>query len=115
MTKCDNEGRCPAEYTLGMIGGRWKVLILYRLFGGPHRFSELRRAVPRCTQKMLTQQLREMEAHGLLTRKVYAQVPPRVDYTLTPRGKSLKPIVDAMCRWGMAKGRGKSTTGQGTA
>jgi DNA-binding HxlR family transcriptional regulator len=88
-----------------LIGGRWKVVILHRLFEGPHRFSELRRRVAGVTPKMLTQQLREMEAAGLLTRKVYAQVPPRVEYALTPLGKSVKPIVDAMCRWGSRRGR----------
>jgi DNA-binding HxlR family transcriptional regulator len=97
--------RCPAEHALGLIGGRWKVVILYRLFDGPLRFSELRRAIPGVTQKVLTQQLREMEADGLLTRKVYAQVPPKVEYTLTPLGKSLRPIVDAMCKWGSRRGK----------
>ena len=97
--------RCPAEPALGVIGGRWKVVILYRLFDGPRRFSELRRAIPSVTQKVLTQQLREMEGDGLLTRKVFAQVPPRVEYALTPLGKSLKPVVDSMCRWGGRRGK----------
>ena len=91
---------CPAESTLEVIGGRWKILILYRLFDRPHRFSELRRALGRCTQKMLIQQLREMEADGLVRRKVFAQVPPKVEYSLTPRGRTLKPVVEAMCAWG---------------
>ena len=90
---------CPAEYTLGVIGGRWKVPILYYLFTGTKRFSELRRLLPGITQKMLAQQLRELESHGLLSRKVYPQVPPKVEYTLTERGQSLKPIVSAMCKW----------------
>jgi len=91
---------CPAESTLQVIGGRWKILILYRLFDRPHRFSELKRALTGCTQKMLIQQLREMETDGLVRRKVFAQVPPKVEYSLTPRGRTLKPIVDAMCAWG---------------
>ena len=91
---------CPAEPALAVIGGRWKILILYRLFDRPYRFSELKRAVGGCTQKMLIQQLREMEADGLVRRKVFAQVPPKVEYSLAPRGRTLKPIVDAMCKWG---------------
>jgi DNA-binding HxlR family transcriptional regulator len=100
----DDGPRCPAEACLHAIGGRWKVLILWRLFRGTRRFSELRRDVPGVTQKMLTQQLRELEADGLLKRKVYAQVPPKVEYSLTPRGESLKPVIDAMCRWGSGRG-----------
>jgi DNA-binding HxlR family transcriptional regulator len=92
---------CPAEATLAVIGGRWKVPILYHLFGGVKRFSELQRALPGVTQKMLTQQLRELERDGVVRRTVYAQVPPKVEYSLTPRGESLKPVVKAMCRWGM--------------
>ena len=91
---------CPAESALAVIGGRWKILILYRLFERAHRFSELKRALRNCTQKMLIQQLREMEADGIVRRKVFAQVPPKVEYSLTPRGRTLKPVVDAMCKWG---------------
>lgn len=91
---------CPAEMTLRVIGGRWKVLLLYHLFQGVQRFSELRRSVPGITPKMLTQQLREMERDGIVSRTVYPQVPPKVEYRLTPRGESLKPVVNAMCRWG---------------
>jgi DNA-binding HxlR family transcriptional regulator len=91
---------CPAEVTLVVIGGRWKVLILYELFQGVRRFSELLRALSGITQKMLTQQLREMERDGIVSRTVYPQVPPKVEYRLTPRGESLKPVVSAMCRWG---------------
>lgn len=92
--------RCPAEFTLAMIGGRWKIPLIFHLLGGAKRFSELSRALGGVTQKMLTQQLREMERHGLVERKIYAQVPPKVEYSLTPLGRSLKPVVDAMCRWG---------------
>jgi DNA-binding HxlR family transcriptional regulator len=91
---------CPAQRTLDVIGGRWKVPIVYHLFEKTRRFSELRRALPGCTQKMLTQQLRELERDGVVKRKVYAQVPPKVEYSLTEMGRSLKPIINAMCRWG---------------
>jgi DNA-binding HxlR family transcriptional regulator len=96
---------CPAEVTLAVIGGRWKVPILYHLSRGTKRFSELQRAVRGVTQKVLTQQLREMEADGVVERTVYPQVPPRVEYRLTPRGQSLKPVVEAMCRWGSGQAR----------
>lgn len=91
---------CPAEYTLSVIGGRWKVLILWKLFQGEQRFSALFRTMHGPTQKMLTQQLRELERDGLVHRQVYAQVPPKVEYSLTPLGMSLKPVVNAMCDWG---------------
>jgi DNA-binding HxlR family transcriptional regulator len=96
--------KCPAEFTLAMIGGRWKIPLIFHLLGGAKRFSELFRALTGVTQKMLTQQLREMERHGLVQRQVYAQVPPKVVYSLTPLGRSLKPVVDAMCRWGELHG-----------
>jgi DNA-binding HxlR family transcriptional regulator len=92
---------CPAEITLAVIGGRWKVLILFQLFQGVKRFSELERALTGITQKMLTQQLREMERDGIVQRTVYPQVPPKVEYRLTPLGETLKPVVGAMCRWGL--------------
>jgi DNA-binding HxlR family transcriptional regulator len=95
---------CPAEYTLQVIGGRWKVLILYQLFQGAQRFSELQRSVTGITQKMLTQQLREMERDGIVERTVYPQVPPRVEYRLSPRGQTLRPVVNAMCKWGVQQG-----------
>lgn len=98
------ETSCPAEFTLSMIGGRWKIPLIFHLLAGPKRFSELARALRGVTQKMLTQQLREMERDGLVERKVYAQVPPRVEYALTPLGRSLQPVVDAMCQWGEAHG-----------
>jgi DNA-binding HxlR family transcriptional regulator len=95
--------RCPAEATLGVIGGRWKVPILWHLLVGTRRFSELRRALGSVTQKMLAQQLRELERDGVVNRKIYAEVPPKVEYSLTARGRSLKPVVESMCKWG--KGR----------
>ena len=105
---------CPAEATLDIIGGRWKVPIVWHLFSGTRRFSELKRALPAITQKMLTQKLRELEADGVVARKVYPEVPPKVEYSLTERGVSLKPVVEAMCRWahqgapgGKARGKPK--------
>jgi DNA-binding HxlR family transcriptional regulator len=91
---------CPVEMTLQLIGSRWKVLILRDLLEGTKRFGELKKSVGSITQKVLTQNLREMEESGLLIRKVYAEVPPRVDYTLTELGYSLKPILDSMVQWG---------------
>ena len=97
---------CPADQTLELISGRWKVPILWELFQAKRRFSELRRLLgDACGQKMLTQQLREMERDGLVRRKIYAQVPPKVEYSLTAAGKSLRPVVDAMVRWAAGKRR----------
>lgn len=98
---------CPAEITLTVIGGRWKVLLLYHLFQGVKRFSELQRALTGITQKMLTQQLREMARDGLVHREVYPEVPPKVEYSLTPLGMSLEPVVRAMCEWGAKYRDGK--------
>lgn len=92
---------CPAEKTAKLIGGRWKIVILWYLFQGVKRFSELQRALTGVTQKVLTQQLRDMERDGIVARTVYAQVPPRVEYSVTPLGMSLKPVVEAMHRWGV--------------
>lgn len=83
-----------------LIGDKWKVLILRELVSGTKRFGELKRSIGSISQKVLTAQLRDMEQTGLLIRKVYAEVPPRVEYTLTETGHSLKPILDAMQRWG---------------
>ena len=91
---------CPAATTLKVIGGRWKLIILWHLFQGVKRFSELQRGIEGVTQKMLTQQLREMENDGIIARKVYPQVPPKVEYSLTSLGKSLQPVLDSMCAWG---------------
>ena len=93
---------CPVETTLTLISDKWKVLILRDLLQGTKRFGELKKSIGHVTQKVLTAQLREMEASGLLTRKVYAEVPPRVEYSLTELGKSLKPILDSMRAWGEA-------------
>ena len=91
---------CPVETTLMLIGDKWKVLILRDLMGGTKRFGELKKSIGTVSQKVLTAQLRDMEEKGLLTRKVYAEVPPRVEYTLTETGYSLKPILDSMWAWG---------------
>ena len=91
---------CPVETTLMLIGDKWKVLILRELMGGTKRFGALKKSIGTVSQKVLTAQLRDMEDKGLLTRKVYAEVPPRVEYTLTDTGYSLKPILDAMVAWG---------------
>ena len=91
---------CPVETTLMLIGDKWKVLILRDLMDGTKRFGELKKSIGTVSQKVLTAQLRDMEEKGLLTRKVYAEVPPRVEYTLTETGYSLKPVLDAMRVWG---------------
>lgn len=91
---------CPVETTLLIIGDKWKVLILRDLMDGTKRFGELKKSIGCVSQKVLTAQLRDMEAKGLLTRKVYAEVPPRVEYTLTETGYSLNPVLDAMRQWG---------------
>ena len=91
---------CPVETTLTLISDKWKVLILRDLLPGTKRFGELKKSIGHVSQKVLTAQLREMESNGLLTRTVYAEVPPRVEYTLTDLGYSLKPILDAMWNWG---------------
>lgn len=95
-----NLATVPAERTIQVIGGRWKVFVLYFLFEKPHRLSELRTRIPGVSQKMLVQALRELEAHGIVDRKVFAEVPPRVVYSLTRLGQTLKPVVGAMCEWG---------------
>ena len=91
---------CPVETTLTLISNKWKVLILRDLMPGTKRFGELKTSIGNVSQKVLTAQLREMEESGLLSRTVYAEVPPRVEYTLTALGYSLKPILDAMWNWG---------------
>lgn len=92
---------CPVETTLSLIGDKWKVLILRDLMDGTKRFGELKKSIGSVSQKVLTAQLRDMEENGLVNRTVYAEVPPRVEYSLTEIGYSLKPILDAMTSWGM--------------
>lgn len=92
--------KCPVEITLQLIGDKWKVLIIRELLTGTKRFGELKKSVGNITQKVLTSNLRTMESNDLISRKVYAEVPPRVEYTLTETGHSLKPILDSMVVWG---------------
>lgn len=91
---------CPVEATLHLIGGKYKAIILWHLMQGTLRYSELHRKMPRATDKMLAQQLRELEQDGLITRTVYPVVPPKTEYVLTAFGRTLFPILDAMCDWG---------------
>lgn len=91
---------CPVEATMSLIGGKYKPIILYHLIGHTLRFSELQRIIPQATQKMLTQQLRELEADGLIHREVYPVIPPKTEYSLTEYGASLEPVLKAMCDWG---------------
>ena len=91
---------CPVETTLTLIGDKWKVLILRDLMPGTKRFGELKKSIGRVSQKVLTAQLRDMEEKGLVHREVYAEVPPRVEYSLTKLGQSLQPILDSMRIWG---------------
>lgn len=98
--KKDQLPACPVETTLTLIGDKWKVLILRDLMPGTKRFGELRKSVGDVSQKVLAAQLRDMEKSGLVHREVYAEVPPRVEYSLTPLGRSLKPVLDSMWAWG---------------
>jgi DNA-binding HxlR family transcriptional regulator len=91
---------CPVEATLDVIGGKWKVVILFWLKDGTLRFGELRKKIPGVSERMLTQQLRELEGHGIIHREVYPEVPPKVEYSLTEYGKTLRPITELMCAWG---------------
>lgn len=102
LKQCGNKKYyCNVELTLLVIGGKWKPIIVYHLgLDGVLRFSDLKRIMPNITQKMLTQQLRELESDGLVHRKVYAQVPPRVEYALTELGESVMPVIHSLCAWG---------------
>jgi DNA-binding HxlR family transcriptional regulator len=95
------ETSCPVTFTLHKIGGRWKPLIMYNLLNGKKRYGELRKDIPAITEKMLIQHLRELEADKLVTRKVLPVIPPHVEYSLTPVGLELKPIMKAMAAWGL--------------
>lgn len=100
MIDKNNLPACPVETTLKIIGDKWKVLILRDLFTGTKRFNELKRSLTDVTQKMLTQQLRELENDGIIHREVYPVVPPKVEYSLTELGNTLKPVIDSMYDWG---------------
>jgi len=96
----EREYECPIEFAMELIAGKWKLLIMWHLRSKTRRFGELQRKIPKVTQKMLTQQLRELERDGLVHREVYPVVPPKVEYSLTPFGKTLKPILSMMVVWG---------------
>jgi DNA-binding HxlR family transcriptional regulator len=92
--------KCGVETTLAVVGGKWKPMILYALLSGPRRFGELNRLIPEVTQRILTLQLRELEEDGVIHREVYTQVPPKVEYSLTPFGRTIEPILLLMNQWG---------------
>ncbi|HEX3548056.1 MAG TPA: helix-turn-helix domain-containing protein [Mycobacterium sp.] len=97
----DGRSGCPVEATLEVIGGKWKAVLIYHMMhGGPHRFAELRRKTTGISDRVLTRQLRELETDGIVHRAVFAEVPPRVEYSLTEYGESLRPVTEAMCQWG---------------
>jgi DNA-binding HxlR family transcriptional regulator len=98
---------CPIEGAMDIIGGKWKPSILYRLSGGTKRFSELQRLLKKVTQRTLTQQLRDLERDGMISRHVYPEVPPRVEYSLTERGRSLEPVLALLFDWGVEHVLGK--------
>jgi DNA-binding HxlR family transcriptional regulator len=100
MVYRDKEYKCGIDVTLAVVGGKWKASILWHLAQATMRFSDLQRQFSGTTRKMLTQQLRELEADGLVHREVYPQVPPKVEYSLTEKGKSIYPILEMMCNWG---------------
>jgi DNA-binding HxlR family transcriptional regulator len=100
MTLRDREYKCGIDVTLALVGGKWKASILWHLAQETMRFSDLQRQFSDTTRKMLTQQLRELETDGLVHRKVYPQVPPKVEYSLTEQGRTIFPILELMCDWG---------------
>ena len=104
----DCSAGCPVEATLSLIGGKWKGVILWHLLQGTMRFNEIRRRLPGVTQRMLTNQLRELEADGFILRTVYPQVPPKVEYSLSERGRSLEPVIRALKEWGEEHVLGKA-------
>ncbi|OZG72836.1 transcriptional regulator [Hahella sp. CCB-MM4] len=99
----DNPLQCPMVIALNMVGGKWKPIILHMLAQGTMRFNEIKRNIPPVSQKMLTQQLRELEADEMVNRKVYPEVPPKVEYSLTEKGQSLMPILQKLYEWGEAQ------------
>ena len=105
----NGEDKCPVEVALDMVGGKWKSLIIYYLLPGTMRFNQLRRAMPGVTQQMLTRQLRELEEDGIVHREVYAQVPPKVEYSLTDSGRKLGPVLEQMGHWACEHRQGRNT------
>lgn len=106
---------CPVEEAMRILGGRWRAVLVYYLMDGPKRFSDLRRDVPRISQRMLTLDLRELEGAGLVARTVFPEVPVRVEYELTAQGRCLRPIIDELCKWGrkLQRKHGDKTPGTG--
>lgn len=100
MKICPKEFNCPVDATIQLIGGKYKAVILWHLIEEQKRFSELKRLIPKATEKMLAQQLRDLERDGLVIRTVYPVVPPKVEYRLSEFGKTIIPVLDAMCQWG---------------
>jgi DNA-binding HxlR family transcriptional regulator len=97
----DDQFGCPVEATLAVIGGKWKAVLIFHLtHAGPHRFAELKRKTTGISDRVLTRQLRELETDGIVRREVFAEVPPRVEYSVTEYGESLRPVTEAMCQWG---------------
>jgi DNA-binding HxlR family transcriptional regulator len=101
---------CYIAFTLKLVGGKWKTLILWYILDGKKRFGELKRLIPGCTPRMLTRQLRELERDGILTRAIYPEIPPKVEYSLTLEGETLRPILELSCDWG--KKRAKKMAGE---
>jgi DNA-binding HxlR family transcriptional regulator len=97
--------QCPVTYMMGKIGGYWKPIIIYHLLSGPKRYSEIRRAIPAITEKMLIQHLKQLEADNIVIRRAKPVVPPFVDYILSSSGKELSPVLDAMAKWGLKDGK----------
>jgi DNA-binding HxlR family transcriptional regulator len=104
--------KCGVETTIAVVGGKWKPMILYALLSGPRRFGELSRLIPEITQRMLTLQLRELEEDGVIAREVYKQVPPKVEYSLTPLGLTIEPILSFMQQWGEQYANTRATSGE---
>jgi DNA-binding HxlR family transcriptional regulator len=101
LTDYDLNERCPVMRAVRALEGKWKLYIIYHLIGGTMRFGELRRAIPGVTQQMLTNHLRELEADGIVSRKVFPEVPPKVEYSLTPLGLELRTVTDGLTAWGL--------------
>jgi DNA-binding HxlR family transcriptional regulator len=105
----ENPTDCPVVHTMSIIGGRWKPIIIYCLMGRKLRFGKLCLFIPTISRKILTEQLKELENYGLLKREEFNEVPPKVEYSLTPLGESLIPVIHAMCQWGQNEGRTAAT------
>ena len=108
----ENPASCPMLLTINIIGGKWKPIILHMLSAGTMRFGELKKNIPPVSQKMLTQQLRELEADGIISRMLYPEVPPRVEYSLTERGMTLKPVLQGLYDWGQMNSADSNETAE---